>query len=156
MEMCTPNSEQFQGNMRLSEIYDPEPAQNSTERGARYGTKVRSSFPVEFATDISETSQQDPRSGPSSGPTSAPSGLTSHQDLPSSGKASCPSLSFVLKYLSPRLFGHLFQGHSHRGGCPGPQEVTPLPRAISTCGWSDPDATDDVVSDAGSHFSSKS
>lgn len=57
--MCTPNSEQFQGNMRLSEIYDPEPAQNSTERGARYGTKVRSSFPVEFATDISETSQQD-------------------------------------------------------------------------------------------------
>lgn len=60
MEMCTPNSERFQGNMRLSEIYDPEPAQNSTERGARYGTKVRSSSPVEFATDISETSQQDP------------------------------------------------------------------------------------------------
>lgn len=36
MEMRTPNSEPFQGNMRLSEIYGPEPAQNSAEsRNAR-------------------------------------------------------------------------------------------------------------------------
>lgn len=46
MEMCTPNSERFQGNMRLLEIYDPKPAQNSTERGAGYGMTVRSGFPI--------------------------------------------------------------------------------------------------------------
>lgn len=34
MEMCTPNSEWFQGNTRLPEIYDPKPMQSSTERGA--------------------------------------------------------------------------------------------------------------------------
>lgn len=50
--------------MRLPEIYNPKPAQNSTERGAGYRMKVRSSFPVSFLANISDRSLQDPQSQP--------------------------------------------------------------------------------------------
>lgn len=59
--------------MRLLEIYDPKPTQNSTERGAGYG--MRSDFPVSFPANISDTCQQDPLSRPVLRPHLCPPGL---------------------------------------------------------------------------------